>query len=89
MFCVQWQWHAYLIVLICLLLFIHSLCYSTWCDVFAGWCNTGVIDIYELKATYLLTYQVLMPDGGTEWRSPMWKPKTLTPLMKFDKYSPA
>ena len=35
------------------------------------WCNTGVIDIYELKATYLLTYfkvtyQVLVPDGGTE-----------------------
>jgi len=30
-----------------------------------------VIDIYELKATYLLTYfkvtyQVLVPDGGTE-----------------------
>ena len=25
-----------------------------------------MIDIYELKATYLLTYQLLVPDGGTE-----------------------
>ena len=49
-----------------------------------------MIDIYELKATYLLTYlltyQVLVPDGGTE---PDVKTQNYDPLMKFDKYSPA
>ena len=45
-----------------------------------------MIDIYELKATYLLTYQVLVPDGGTE---PDVKTQNSDPPpMKFDKYSP-